>query len=178
MGEIDDSISFGSDFRICFGGVGRQLTPNEIQHSEAALVARLPDDFPIDNWESLNTKQQRKAMQFSGLNDQEQWQLLNASASLKALANMNAAQAGPYRKDASILTSLQNGLLRERIDAAFGMPKRGTTDDAVGGPQSTPKPGNTPLPQPGAMPEIDADGLFQKFQQLIQLSLRQKVKGY
>ena len=65
-------------------------------------------------------------MLVSGLNDQEQWQLLNASAPLKVLADMNAAQAGPYRKDAPILTSLQNGLLRERIEAAFGMPKQRT----------------------------------------------------
>ena len=80
-------------------------------------------------------------MQFSGLNDQEQWQLLNASASLKALANMNAAQAGPYRKDASILTSLQNGLLRRQLiesvdkiqgkqDDGFNQSeKNGSTDD-------------------------------------------------
>ena len=131
------------------GGVGRQKTLNENQRSDAALVAKLPEDFPIDNWEKLNHNQQRKAMLFSGLDDQEQWQLLNASAPLKVLADMNAAQAEPYRKDASILTSLQNGLLRERIEAAFEIAKTRTASSPVNGPQSTPRPGNTPLPVPG-----------------------------
>ena len=76
-------------------------------------------------------------MLFSGLNDQEQWRLLNASAPLKALANLNSEQSGPYRKDASILTSLQNGLLRERIEAAFAMPKKGTEYEENGSGDGT-----------------------------------------
>ena len=69
------------------GNVGVGLT--KAQQVEAALVGKLPSDFPIDQWESMNTKAQLKAMQHSGLNDQEQWVLLNATAPLSVLDQHN-----------------------------------------------------------------------------------------
>ena len=72
------------------GRVGIGLT--KAQQVEAALVGKLPGDFPIDQWESMNTKAQLKAMQHSGLNDQEQWVLLNATAPLSVLDQHNRVQ--------------------------------------------------------------------------------------
>lgn len=68
------------------GGLRDQLK------KEAGIVSKLPEDFPIDRWESLNTKQQRHALKFSGLDDKEQWVLLNASAPLSVLDELNQAQ--------------------------------------------------------------------------------------
>lgn len=69
------------------GSVGAGLT--KAQQKEAALVGKLPGDFPIEQWESMNTKAQLKAMQHSGLTDQEQWVLLNATAPLSVLDEHN-----------------------------------------------------------------------------------------
>lgn len=68
------------------GGLKDQLK------KEARVVEKLPNDFPIDQWESLNTKQQRQALKFSGLDDQEQWVLLNANAPLRVLDEYNQEQ--------------------------------------------------------------------------------------
>ena len=62
------------------------------QLAQAKLVSKLPHDFPIANWESMTTKQQLQQMKYSGLNPQEQWSLLNASAPLKVLNEYNQAQ--------------------------------------------------------------------------------------
>lgn len=72
---------------IVSGSVGAGLT--KAQQKEAALVGKLPGDFPIEQWESMNTKAQLKAMQHSGLTDQEQWVLLNATAPLSVLDEHN-----------------------------------------------------------------------------------------
>ena len=40
---------------------------NDRQKREAFLVSQLPNDFPIDGWENLSTKQQLHAMKYSGL---------------------------------------------------------------------------------------------------------------
>lgn len=66
------------------------LSKNQIE--QANLVKKLPNDFPIANWEQMNTKQQLHAMKYSGLNPQEQWTLLNATAPLSALNQHNQAQ--------------------------------------------------------------------------------------
>ena len=65
---------------------------NDAQINDAKLVKKLPSDFPIANWESMNTKAQLKAMQHSGLSDKEQWALLNTTAPLSALNQHNQAQ--------------------------------------------------------------------------------------
>ena len=62
------------------------------QIEQASLVKKLPNDFPIASWEQMNTKQQLHAMKFSGLNPQEQWKLLNATAPLSTLQQHNQAQ--------------------------------------------------------------------------------------
>lgn len=62
------------------------------QVAQANHVKKLPNDFPIGNWEQMNTKQQLHAMKFSGLNPQEQWKLLNATAPLSTLQQHNQAQ--------------------------------------------------------------------------------------
>ena len=46
------------------------LTKGQVE--QAKLVGKLPQDFPIANWESMNTKQQLQEMKYSGLNAQEQ----------------------------------------------------------------------------------------------------------
>ena len=80
------------------GAVGAGIGFNDRQKREAFLVSQLPNDFPIDGWENLSTKQQLHAMKYSGLNDQEQWELLNPSTSLNALANYNAQKADAINK--------------------------------------------------------------------------------
>jgi len=62
---------------------------NEKQQREAALARQLPADFPIENWEKLPAKAQLFQMRYSGLSEQDQWALLNASAPLKVLAAAN-----------------------------------------------------------------------------------------
>lgn len=66
------------------------LSKNQIE--QANLVKKLPNDFPIAKWEQMNTRQQLHAMKYSGLNPQEQWTLLNATAPLSALNQHNQAQ--------------------------------------------------------------------------------------
>lgn len=62
------------------------------QAEQAKLVAKLPQDFPIANWENMGTKQQLQQMKYSGLNAQEQWSLLNSNVPLTALSQYNQAQ--------------------------------------------------------------------------------------
>ncbi len=84
-----------SDY-ISKGGV--LYKPGEIpaltkeQLTQASLVSKLPRDFPFSSWEGMTTKQQLQQMKYSGLNPQEQWSLLNASAPLKVLNEYNQVQ--------------------------------------------------------------------------------------
>ncbi len=59
---------------------------DERMRTEAEIVKKLPKTFPIQEWEKMTTKQQKKAMEFSGLNEKEQWKILNAGAPLNILA--------------------------------------------------------------------------------------------
>lgn len=68
------------------GGLKDQLK------KEARVVEKLPNDFPIDQWESLNTRQQRQTLKSSGLDEKEQWVLLNANAPLRVLDEYNQEQ--------------------------------------------------------------------------------------
>ena len=74
-------------------GSGSSAALSDTQRAEAALVARLPADFPFEQWDSMPTKAQFLTMQNSGLNAQEQWQLHNASTPLEVLALVNTAQS-------------------------------------------------------------------------------------
>lgn len=98
------------------------LTPklNPTQEQDAALVAKLPSGFPIQEWDSMSTKAQRQAMKFSGLAEPEQWRLLNPSAPLGVLDAANRERYRPVTttgadEDSEILTNpsktpyLQNG---------------------------------------------------------------------
>jgi hypothetical protein len=86
------------------------LTPklNHTQEQDAALVAKLPSSFPIQEWDSMSTKAQRQAMMFSGLAEPEQWRLLNPSAPLSVL---DAANRGRYRPVASTGTGNSTEIL-------------------------------------------------------------------
>lgn len=52
----------------------------------AELVASLPDGFDLTGWDDKTTREQRSAIQRSGLNGQEQMQLLNARTSIETIA--------------------------------------------------------------------------------------------
>lgn len=116
---------------------------NDSLQDQAELVKRLPKDFPLDRFEAMNTKQQLNALKFSGLNDKEQWVLLNASAPLRDLKESSQAQDDAETKayvakvmaphaskpeqisqesvhstnqKSSNSTSLQNGAARRKLD--------------------------------------------------------------
>ena len=59
----------GSVLTSAAGIAGEGIGFNDRQKREAFLVSQLPNDFPIDGWENLSTKQQLHAMKYSGLND-------------------------------------------------------------------------------------------------------------
>ena len=82
--------------------------PSRNQSMEAALLAKLPSDFPVNRWDNMSTKEQNSIMRRSGLTVQEQWKLLNATTPMKALSVLNAVQTG-----------LNNGTLTSREAAAL-----------------------------------------------------------
>ena len=86
------SNSNGNTNASIVNGANRLTTLTKDQIEQAKLVSKLPNDFPVARWESMNTKQQLQAMKNSGLNPKEQWSLLNASAPLSALSQHNQAQ--------------------------------------------------------------------------------------
>jgi len=81
---------------ISKGGVlyrpGEIPTLTKEQIAQANLVSKLPRDFPFANWENMRTREQLRTMQYSGLNAQEQWSLLNSNVPLVALNQYNQAQ--------------------------------------------------------------------------------------
>ena len=87
------SNSNGNTNASIVNGANRLTTLTKDQIEQAKLVSKLPNDFPVARWESMNTKQQLQAMKNSGLNPKEQWSLLNASAPLSALSQHNQAKA-------------------------------------------------------------------------------------
>ena len=54
----------------------------------AKRISLLPDDFPINTFDTMTTVQQLKAVQRSGLSREDQWLLLNAESSLKTVAEL------------------------------------------------------------------------------------------
>ena len=93
---------------------------NDAQINDAKLVKKLPSDFPIADWESMNTKAQLKAMQHSGLSDKEQWALLNTTAPLSALNQHNQAQSAVETRAtaAKIATTLMSATTQAAIPRA------------------------------------------------------------
>jgi len=64
------------------------VQPTAEQNRQAALAARLPEDFPIDEWESLSAKAQLKKMQNTRLSKTEQWDLLNTKTPMSTLRDI------------------------------------------------------------------------------------------
>lgn len=98
--QLTNTIANKTTQNSIYTGVGNgNLGTGDTRNQEAVLASKLPKDFPIENWEKLSTKAQLNAMKFSGLSDQEQWQLLNASAPLKTLRDESILDAQPIYKN-------------------------------------------------------------------------------
>lgn len=164
------------------GSVGVGINLTQAQKSEAELVGKLHGSFPIDGWEKLSTKEQLQAMKFSGLNEQDQWKLLNASTNLSVLADYNAQKAGAivnavnssdirnsgalgihFEEDQSKLNpanpsklpSLQTQTLSVKMKNQGIAEQLAAKILGMDRPATTPNSAVTPLPQPGPTPEID-----------------------
>jgi len=160
-------------------GIGAAFDYSDKQKREAFLVDKLPSDFPIDGWEDMNTKAQLRAMRFSGLNDQEQWELLNSTTILNSLAAyneekansiMNAVHSSAARNAGAfganfdkekMLLNLRNSSKSPSLQEKDSDAKMKNADivaqlaaKILGRdlPTSTPNPIATPLPQTGPTP--------------------------
>ncbi|HML67269.1 MAG TPA: hypothetical protein PKA81_02655 [Clostridia bacterium] len=131
----------------------------------AYLAGLLPDDFPIDQWEQLNTKQQLNAMKYSGLTPQEQWVLLNTNIPLVELRSSSSASSGSIARivnpnanaprDRFAAGNAENGLLypsnSPNSAPLHNIDLIGKLKDKAASP-ATPNPASTPLPTPGPSP--------------------------
>jgi len=121
--NLSDSISKGGV--LYRSGEIPTLTKEQI--AQANLVNKLPRDFPFANWEGMTTKQQLRQMQYSGLNAQEQWSLLNTNVPLAVLNEHNQAQTQSESTAlaARVAASLVNATAQAataRAQAAVGKP--------------------------------------------------------
>lgn len=60
----------------------------EAHRALAEVVAKLPQSFPTDEWDDMNTAQQRRLVSRTELTKEEQWTLLNAETSVRTLATV------------------------------------------------------------------------------------------
>lgn len=154
-------------------------TPSRNQSAEAALLAKLPSDFPVNRWDNMSTREQSSIMRRSGLTVQEQWKLLNATTPMKALSVLNAVQTGlnngtltsreaaaltggslRYAEtkkqlasaDASVLPPLQKRLLHGELEDTIDSIRAKAEGIDTDTPQATPNPLASLLPQPGPTP--------------------------
>ena len=117
--NLADSISKGGV--LYRAGEIPILTKEQI--AQANLVSKLPRDFPFAKWEGMSTKQQLREMKSSGLNDQDQWSLLNSNVPLAVLNEHNqvqenaAAQASPVQAP-SLLSAKAVQVLAHNIQNA------------------------------------------------------------
>ncbi len=139
------------------------VRPTAEQKRQATLVARLPEDFPIDEWESLPTKAQLKKMQNTRLSKTEQWDLLNTKTSmstLRGIGEQTASQTAMLQAvvdriingevtNSSKLTPLQQRVLDRQLE------KEEEAMRSVAGRNATPLPGPSPL---AVTPNPYADG--------------------
>lgn len=104
--NLTDSISKGGV--LYRAGEIPILTKEQIV--QANLVSKLPRDFPFAKWEGMSTKQQLREMKSSGLNDQDQWSLLNSNVPLAVLNEHNQAQQEDKSREYAtrIVSSLMN----------------------------------------------------------------------
>ena len=72
------------------------VQPTDEQRRQAALVSKLPDDFPIDEWESLPARAQLKQIQHTRLSKTEQWDLLNAKTPMSTLRDIGEQNGSPF----------------------------------------------------------------------------------
>jgi len=78
---------FGMSFPAGNGQAPSDTTGIPSEYADLAkVVASLPDGFDLTGWDDKTTREQRSAMQRSGLNGQEQMQLLNARTSIETIA--------------------------------------------------------------------------------------------
>ena len=122
---------------ISKGGVlyrpGEVPTLTKEQIAQANLVSKLPKDFPFANWEGMTTKQQLQQMQYSGLNPQDQWSLLNSNVPLVTLNQYNQAQnqsnstALAARVASSLVNAKAQGAANGKVQAAVGKPTVSTS---------------------------------------------------
>ncbi len=99
---------------------GELPTLTKEQIAQANLVSKLPKDFPFANWEGMNTKQQLQQMRYSGLNDQDQWSLLNSNVPLSVLDQHNQAQDEVETRASAtrIATTLMNAVAQANVPRA------------------------------------------------------------
>ncbi|MPM03452.1 hypothetical protein SDC9_49719 [bioreactor metagenome] len=139
--DIVYTIPAGAETDNGTNGLSSKLNPT--QEQDAALVAKLPSGFPIQEWDSMSTKAQRQAMKFSGLAEPEQWRLLNPSAPLGVLDAANRERYRPVTttgadEDSEILTNpsktpyLQNGESDGELDISKGFPDANTPKKPIG----------------------------------------------
>ena len=131
----------------------------------AYLAGLLPDDFPFDRWEQLNTKQQVNALKYSGLTPQEQWVLLNTNIPFVELRSSSSASSGSINRivnpnanvprDKFAAGNAGNGLLypsnTPNLAPLHNVDLIGKLKDTAASP-ATPSPASTPLPKPGPSP--------------------------
>ena len=154
-----------------------QATPDTDAHAKAEaglgiglnnpayLAGLLPDDFPIDQWEQLNTKQQLNAMKYSGLTPQEQWVLLNTNIPLVELRSSSRASFGSIARIVNPNTNVPRGRFAvgnagkgllypsssPNLAPLHNFDFIGKSIDKAASPH-TPSPESTPLPTPGPPP--------------------------
>ena len=97
----------------------------DMQRKEATLVGKLSKDFPIRQFDSMPTKAQLKAVQYSGLNPNERWNLLNLSMPIKTLSMLNdienrVSEQTITRQDAAALTQSAVQLAAEQQELESG----------------------------------------------------------
>ena len=103
----------------------RQGIPEE--YSELAdILDQLPNDFDLTNWDDKTASQQHNALTKSGLSDQDQMKLLNASTSIETLAMIQEIQANRigYGLTQTKADSISEGLLKI-ANARIGVKNRG-----------------------------------------------------
>jgi hypothetical protein len=153
------------------------VRPTEEQKRQAALVSRLPEGFPIDEWESLPAKAQLIKMQHTRLSKTEQWDLLNAKTSMSTLrdigeqtaSQMTMLQAAVDRiingevTNSSKLTPLQQRVLDRQLEKEEEAMRSMAENEAMPLPGPSPS-AVTPNPYADNTHETTADKLLNELE--------------
>ncbi len=91
----------------------------------AGIVAELPNDFDLKNWDDKTAIQQHKALTNSGLSGEDQMKLLNSPTSIETLAKIQDIQANriEYGLTQAKANQISAGLL-EIANARIGVKNR------------------------------------------------------